>query len=118
MNKSAEMDDKAYQLQATLLQALAHPTRLRILNLLRQASICVCEMEDMLAIRQATISQHLAILRAAGLVEARREGVRMAYQVTDPRVYQVLDILAQVIHDQHKVAHEALRGSRTAGSGP
>lgn len=64
-----------------LLKAVAEPTRLRILNLLRQGSICVCDLQAVLGIPQPTVSRHLAALRHAGLVVDARQGPRVLYSL-------------------------------------
>jgi ArsR family transcriptional regulator, arsenate/arsenite/antimonite-responsive transcriptional repressor len=61
--------------------ALADPTRLRILSLLGEDEICVCHIHASLDVPQPTASRHLAYLRKAGLVEARRDGVWMHYRL-------------------------------------
>ena len=74
--------------------ALADPTRLRILSLLREGEICVCHIHAGLDVPQPTASRHLAYLRKAGLVEARREGIWMHYRlapIDNPVVASVLD---------------------------
>lgn len=90
-----------YKLQVEAIKALAHPSRLRILELLRDGELCVCEMQPRLGLRQANLSQHLAVLRASGLVEAKREGLRVIYRVADPRIFQVLDGLSAILADRH-----------------
>ena len=82
---------QAYGSQADLLKAISHPTRLAVLETLRDGEQCVCHMEAMLGLRQASISQQLMILREAGLVEVRRDGLNMYYRVVKPRVFEVLD---------------------------
>lgn len=67
-----------------LLKAAGEPTRLRILNLLREGSICVCEIQAFLQLPQPTVSRHLAALRHAGLVSHRRDGTRIMYALTVP----------------------------------
>jgi ArsR family transcriptional regulator len=64
---------------ARVLDVLADPTRLRLLRLLRQQELCVCELVDTLRMPQYKISRHLRSLRAVGLVEARRDGRWMHY---------------------------------------
>ena len=66
----------------TVFKALADKTRLRILALLGNNEVCVCHMHDSLGLPQPTVSRHLAYLRRSGLVEARRDGVWMHYQVS------------------------------------
>ena len=65
-----------------LFKALADKTRLRILALLGNNEVCVCHLHDSLGLPQPTVSRHLAYLRRSGLVEARRDGVWMHYQVS------------------------------------
>ena len=64
-----------------VFKALADKTRLRILALLGNNEVCVCHMHDSLKLPQPTVSRHLGYLRKSGLVEARRDGVWMHYQV-------------------------------------
>ena len=86
----------AYEIQADLLKALSHVTRLAILDILRDGEQCVCHIEAMLNLRQAYISQQLMILKQAGLLEARRDGLNLYYHVVKPEVFTVLDILQSV----------------------
>jgi len=77
-----------------LLAALADPTRLRLLNLMNGREVCVCYFVEVLKQGQPKISRHLAYLRRAGIVEARREGKWMHYRIerpVDPGAASVLD---------------------------
>ncbi len=86
-----------YHLPAQLLKALAHPARLRILNALRDDEECVCHLTALLKQRQAYVSQHLMFLRQAGLIEDRKEGLRVYYRITDPRIFQLLDLVNAMV---------------------
>lgn len=66
-----------------IFKALSDETRLRILILVAQAELCVCEVTQILNMGQSRISRHLNILRDAGLVEARRQGTWMFYRLTE-----------------------------------
>src|ERR1700731_788305 len=68
-----------------LFRALADPTRLRLLNLIADREICVCYFVEILGISQPKISRHLAYLRRAGIVAARREGRWMHYRLVLPQ---------------------------------
>jgi len=83
----------AYTVQSEFLKALAHPTRLAILDILRDGEQCVCHMEAMLGLRQAYISQQLMTLKNAGLIEPRRDGLNLYYRVVKPEVFNVLNAL-------------------------
>jgi ArsR family transcriptional regulator len=84
----------------SLFKALADKTRLRILALLGKNEVCVCHIHDSLGLPQPTVSRHLAYLRRAGLVDARRDGVWMHYQVArslDPNVQVVLNAAVDAV---------------------
>ena len=74
------------------LKALADETRLRIFTLLTRQELCVCEIEDMLNLSQSLVSNHLAVLRRAGLVKARRdaEDARWIFYRADPEAAAAL----------------------------
>ncbi len=76
---------------AALFKLLSHPSRMAILQVLRDGEECVCHMEAALGLRQAYISQQLMVLRQAGLVTDRREGWNIFYRVIKPEVYALLD---------------------------
>lgn len=84
----------AYETQSDLLKALSHSARLAILDILRDGEQCVCHMEATLNLRQAYISQQLMILKGAGLVESRRDGLNLYYHVTKPEIFSLLDALS------------------------
>ena len=78
-----------------LFAALADPTRLRLLNLMNGREVCVCYFVEVLNQGQPKISRHLAYLRRAGIVEARREGKWMHYRIerpNDTRAAAILDV--------------------------
>lgn len=68
-----------YAAESQLLKALAHPTRIAILEILRAGEQCVCHIEAILGLRQAYISQQLMVLRRAGIITNRREGWNQYY---------------------------------------
>ena len=80
-----------FRSSANLFKSLAHPARLAILSLLRDGEHCVCHMEAVLKLRQASISQHLRVLKDAGIVSDRRDGWNMFYRVTRPEVFEISD---------------------------
>ena len=72
-----------------ILKAAADPTRLRLLNLLRLGSICVCDLQTVLQIPQPSVSRHLAALRHAGLVSDVRKGMRIVYSLVPAETTEV-----------------------------
>lgn len=79
----------------TFFMALADKTRLRLLNLMREGEVCVCFFVEVLREGQPKISRHLAYLRNAGIVKARRDGKWMYYKIAEPED----DFTAQVLRD-------------------
>ena len=88
--------------KAELFKALAHPTRVKILDLLRGEARTVSELQADLQIEASSVSQQLAVLRAKHIVGARREGTSVYYSVRDPQVFVLLDV-ARRIFDAHLV---------------
>ena len=82
---------------AFLFKALADRTRLRLINLIGEDEVCVCFFVEVLKINQPKISRHLAYLRRAGLVAARREGKWMHYRLTMPQNTHAASILQGTI---------------------
>ena len=80
-----------FKAQAQLFQALSHPVRLRILDILARQEACVCHLTEILGQRQPYVSQQLASLREAGLVTDRRDGTLIYYRLADETVATLLD---------------------------
>ncbi len=103
---------------ATLFKLLSHPSRLAILQVLRDGEECVCHMEATLGLRQAYISQQLMLLRQAGLVTDRREGWNVFYRVVKPEVYALLDAALAVVRPVNAMLPLANRVKPTMCSCP
>ncbi len=99
---------------ADLFKVLMHPTRLAILEMLRDGEECVCHMTAALGARQAYVSQQLMVLREAGLVIDRRDGWNIYYRVTRPEVYAVLDAARSMVGDQQRDVPSFILHSRPA----
>jgi ArsR family transcriptional regulator len=90
------MSNKRYDREA-LFSALADRTRLRLLNLIRGDEICVCFFVEVLKTNQPKISRHLAYLRRAGVVSARREGKWMHYRISEPSEPHAARVMREVM---------------------
>lgn len=95
------MYSQIFELHAELLKALAHPRRLEIVNLLRDQKLSVTDIYEMLDLPQANISQHLMILREAGVVVTHRQGKQIFYSISHPKIIAASDALREVLIDQH-----------------
>ena len=88
------MKDRQLESLETLFKALSDRTRLRIIGLLAAGEVCVCDIHESLGLPQPTTSRHLAYLRRAGLVAARKDGLWVHYrlaEIADPVTRTVLD---------------------------
>jgi len=85
---------KDYAVQAGIIKAMAHPTRLLILNSLKKQEICVCELRRLVGDDMSTVSKHLLVLRNAGLAASRRDGNRLYYSLLCPCVLKFADCVA------------------------
>jgi ArsR family transcriptional regulator len=85
-----------------LFRALADPTRLRLLNLIADREICVCYLVEILGMSQPKISRHLAYLRRAGIVSARRAGKWMHYRLMIPKDEAAGRILRETLEHLRK----------------
>ena len=92
--------------------ALADPTRLRILALLRDGEVCVCHLHASLDVPQPTASRHLAYLRKAGLVDARRAGIWMHYRLTPQDNPVVAAVMTASLHALSHTAASVTDGRR------
>jgi DNA-binding transcriptional ArsR family regulator len=92
MNMINESTEKtSLEIQTQFFKVLAHPARIAIINILRDGEHCVCHMEAYLGLRQAFISQQLAVLREAGIIVDRRDGWNIFYRVINSQIYDLLD---------------------------
>ena len=87
------MQEALRQYKASIFQALAHPTRIAILEILRSEELSTRTIQERLGVEQANLSQHLAILRSRQLVTNRKEGNQVFYSVRNPVLIEVLDIM-------------------------
>ncbi len=94
------IEQELTELHASVCKGLADPKRLLIINALRDGERTVSELCDAAGITQANASQHLAVLRDKGLVDARRDGQWMYYSVTSHKIIQAMDLLREVMADQ------------------
>lgn len=75
---------------AEIIKMLGHPARLKIVEVLEDGETTVSEIKELLELPQAIVSQHLAKMRGAGIVAARRDGVNVIYRITEPKVWHIL----------------------------
>jgi ArsR family transcriptional regulator len=96
MTKTAAMDE-VYKLQAEVLKTLSNPRRLEIIHLLADGPREVGRLAEEMGISQPNVSQHLAVMRSAGVVEAEREGREVRYRLADPEIICACETMRGVL---------------------
>lgn len=104
MSDALDMD-KIVELQAETLRALANPRRLEILMRLEGGALDVTSLAAGIGLSQPNVSQHLGVLRSAGLVEADRNGRVVRYRISDPEVIVACDVMRRVL--ERRLVHLA-----------
>ena len=95
--------------KAAFFRALAHPVRIRILELLVRGERSVQELQEALGVDQPVVSQQLAVLRATNIVSGKKEGVSVRYTVRDPLIANLLDTARQIFNNHLVVTQDLLR---------
>ena len=96
-----QLPEQAIERVASYFQALAEPTRLRILNLLREAEHNVGELAEACGYTAANTSRHLAVLMQQGFVKREGRGTSVYYQIADPTIYALCDLVCDRITQQY-----------------
>jgi ArsR family transcriptional regulator len=91
-----EMKKTQEELKANILNALAHPNRIRILEFLKNGVKCNCEIAPALNLEQSNLSRHMKILVQEGIVTSWKDGLRVNYKITDERIIDILNTAGSV----------------------
>ena len=101
--------------KAGFFRALAHPVRIRILEVLVKGDRSVQELQQALGLEQPLVSQQLAVLRASNIVSGRKEGMSVRYSVRDPLIGALLDTARQIFNNHLVGTREMLRQLKLEG---
>ena len=91
-----------YEIHAEMCKVFSNPTRLEILNLLRDTEMSVTELIVKTKLSQANISQHLSIMKSKGIVSSNRKGKNTYYKLTNPKIIKAFDIIKDVLAEKLK----------------
>ncbi len=86
-----------YQVKAEFFKTLAHPARIRVLELLRDGDRTVGELIPEVGIEASHLSQQLGIMRRANLVQSRKDGATVVYSVSNPMIFELLDVAKKIL---------------------
>jgi len=102
--------DALRRFKADVFQVLAHPTRIHVVECLRETELSVGDLLEQVPVEPANLSQHLALLRSKGLVVSRKDGNQVFYRLRDPLLSEVLDSMKTYFHKHIEGAMALLRG--------
>jgi ArsR family transcriptional regulator len=98
-----------FETRAAILKALAHPTRLFMIEELSKKSHCVCELTEMVGLDVSTVSKHLSILKNAGLVNVEKKGKQVFYSLRMRCALNFLDCVETVLREQAQDRMDAIK---------
>ena len=100
---------RKYESRARIIKALAHPTRLLIVEELSRGERCVCELRDLVGDDISTVSKHLTVLRQAGIVEDEKRGLQVWYRLKVPCILNFFGCVESVLKSNARQAAEVAR---------
>lgn len=100
-----------FELQAEILRALAHPIRLAILELLRPGEVCVCDIATSIGAERSNVSRHLAVMSRAGVLQTRKEGLKVFYSLRTPCLLEMIACATRAVEHDLEARSRALAGA-------
>lgn len=97
---------------AEILKAIAQPTRLRIIELLRDGEHCVCEIYPAIGHEQSNTSRHLQMMLKSGILSQRKEGLKIFYSLRHPEILRMVDLAEEIAQREAESALTVLKGMR------
>ncbi len=107
-----DMNKTLFHLHAEVCKTLANAKRLEILNLLTGGELTVSVIVKQMRVSKANVSQHLAVMRRAGIVDARREGANVYYRVSNSKVTKACELMREVLMEHHSRTEKILKQQR------
>jgi ArsR family transcriptional regulator len=100
---------KLYAMKAEIVQAAGHPIRLAIIDFLEDGEQCVCDIAEHVGAQRSNVSRHLSVMLKAGVVDCRKEGLKMIYSLKTPCILNFLSCVTEVLREQAKSNAAVLR---------
>lgn len=95
------MDDEYYSLKAQVIKAMAHPSRLRMIDALSRGELCVCDLQKIVGSDMSTVSKHLSVMKNAGIVRDRKAGLQVFYSLRVPCIVQFFSCIEAVMAERY-----------------
>ena len=94
MNNDAHLpEDRVLEFKSKIFKIIGDPNRIKILEILRKGENCQCEIIPLISQSQPTVSRHLKLLEDAGIIQSKKEGTRVIYNVVDPHIFNLIDAI-------------------------
>lgn len=103
------MEDQIISMKSDFFKAIAHPTRVAILERLADQEVCVCDIIEDLGLEQSNVSQHLAILRKQNIITSNKVGLQVHYRIKYPEVLDILKTLESILGKQLEETQALIR---------
>jgi ArsR family transcriptional regulator len=100
---------KLYEMKAEIIQAAGHPIRLAIIDFLKDGERCVCDIATHVGAKRSNVSRHLSVMLKAGIVDCRKDGLKVIYSLKTPCILNFLSCVTDVLRDQVKAQTAVLR---------
>jgi ArsR family transcriptional regulator, arsenate/arsenite/antimonite-responsive transcriptional repressor len=108
MNMS-DSKKRLFEKQAQIAQAIGHPLRLEIIDFLKGGEQCVCDIAERIGAQRSNVSRHLSVMVSAGVLEYRKEGLKVIYKLKCPCILEFFSCISGVIKQQVKDDKEILK---------
>jgi ArsR family transcriptional regulator len=105
--------ERLNELHAEMCKVVTSPVRIQILDLLRDGEHTVSDLAESLGVPQPNVSQHLGIMRAKGILLARKEGVSVHYRLANPKIIKAFDIMREMLIEMLRHGAEVAQGGRS-----
>ena len=98
-----------FEKQAQITKAIAHPLRIAVLDFLKDGPQCVCDIADQLGSERSNVSRHLSVMTNAGVLESRKEGLKVIYTLKTPCILDFFSCVSGVLKQQAKENQRLLK---------
>jgi len=109
VNQTEQINMAVYNARAKIIKALAHPSRLIIVDFLADGPRCVCEIRNIVGSDQSTVSKHLAVLKNAGILSDEKRGLQVYYKLHCPCVLKFIGCVEEVMQNEYNAMCEILK---------
>jgi ArsR family transcriptional regulator len=98
-----------FEKQANIAKAIAHPVRVAVVDFLRTGEQCVCDIAVRVGTERTNLSKHLSVMVSAGVLESRKDGLKVMYKIKTPCMVRFLDCLREVLKEQARESQDLLK---------